>query len=285
MNPILLSWTSRASHLIGECFDFAKPMLEERYTGLPSLARFVCAQLFIDCNLSSESVLQLIRVEKEWDADLITRALLEGSFKFTYMLQGSHAEIEEKANEFWHVLPLFYAIKHSENVKKIFEHLPDPQAPEWRPFQDLHISEDEVAKIRSQYSRRVRQTIEEKWAFVGLCRTFAASDNPDLKAFVSLLHGYTMSSHLLHKDADGIGMVWERYGRPAERQLAVRMAHSARIVSDVCAFAKLRLLTLLKACGASQDALKTLEYKYKQLDDEFAAAIARFNELECGSAM
>jgi len=285
MHPALAAWTSHASHLIGECFDAAKPMLEESYAGLPPLARFVCAQLFIDCNLSSESVLLLIRAEKEWDADLIARSVMEGTFKFTYMLQGEHAEIEEKANEFWHVLPLFYAIRHGENVKKMFQHLPDPNAPEWQPFQDLRVSDDEVAAIRARYSRSDRQALEEKWSFVGLCRSFAASDNPGLKAFAGLSHGYTMSSHLLHKDADGIGMVWERYGRPPERQLAVRMGHSARVVSDVCSFAKLRLFSLLKACGGSRDALKAIESRYHHLDGVLSAAIARFNEVEYGPAV
>lgn len=284
MHPALAAWTSHASHLIGECFDAAKPMLEDEYVGLPSLARFVCAQLFIDCNLSSESILLLIRAEKAWDADLISRSVMEGSFKFTYMLQGSHAEIEEKANEFWHVLPLFYAIRHGENVKKMFEHLPDPDASEWRPLQDLRVSEDEVAAIRARYSRSERQALEEKWSFVGLCRSFAASDNPGLKAFSGLSHGYTMSSHLLHKDADGIGMVWERYGRSPERQLAVRMGHSARVVSDVCSFAKLRLFALLKACGGSRDALKAIESRYQHLDIALTAAIAQFNQMEYGPA-
>jgi hypothetical protein len=260
-------------------------MLEEGHAGLPPLARFVCAQLFIDCNLSSESVLLLIRAEKEWDADLIARSVLEGSFKFTYMLQGAHTEIEEKANEFWNVLPLFYAIRHGENVKKMFEHLPDPNAPEWRPFQDLRISDDEVAATRVRYSRSERQALEEKWSFVGLCRGFAASDNPGLKAFAGLSHGYTMSSHLLHKDADGVGMVWERYGRSPERQLAVRMGHSARVVSDVCAFAKLRLFSLVKACGGSRDALNAIESRYQHLDGALTAAIARFNEVEYGPAV
>lgn len=41
-----------------------------------------------------------------------------------------------------------------------------------------------------------------------------------------------MSSHLLHKDADGIGMVWDRYGRDSVRQSAAKLGQSARVVSD-----------------------------------------------------
>ncbi len=285
MHPALAEWTSQASNLIGACFDSAKSMLGDGYEGLPPLARFVCAQLFIDCNLSSESVLLLVRAEKEWDADLIARSVMEGSFKFTYILQGSHAEIEEKANEFWNVLPLFYTIRHGENVKKMFEYLPDLNAPELRPFHDLRVSDEEVAETRARYSRSERQALEEKWSFVGLCRAFAASDNPGLKAFAVLSHGYTMSSHLLHKDADGIGMVWERYKRSPERQLAARMGHSARVVSDVCSFSKLRLFSLVKACGGSRDALDAIESRYQHLDGALTAAIARFNVVEYGPAL
>lgn len=284
MHPVLSAWTSHASHLLGECFDAAKPMLDNDFLGLPPLARFVCAQLFIDCNLSSESVLLLISAEKEWDADLITRSVLEGSLKFTYLLQGSHAEIEDKANEFWNVLPLFHSIRHSENVKKLLEHVPDPNAPEWRALQDLLISEDEVEKIRSHFSRIERQKIEEKWSFSGLCKSFATSNNSGLQTFSGLAHGYSMSSHLLHKDADGIGMVWERYGRSHEEQIAVKMGHSARVVSDVCSFAKLRLFSLSKACGALHDELKAIESRYKHLDTALTAAADRFNEVEYGAA-
>jgi hypothetical protein len=259
-------------------------MLDSEYAGLPPLTRFVCAQLFIDCNLSSESALLLIRAEKEWDADLITRSVMEGSFKFTYMLEGSCAEVEEKANEYWRVLPLFYRIRHGENAKKVFERLANPNAPEWRPLQDLLVDDEEVAAIRASYSRAERQALEEKWSFVGLCRNFAASENHGLRPFAALSHSYTMSSHLLHKDADGIGMVWERYRRPPERQLAVRMGHSARVVSDVCSFAKLRLFSLLKACGESHDPLEQIDSRYGALGNALTSAIANFNEVEYGSA-
>ena len=280
MHTALAAWTSQASHLVGECFDAATPMLDANFAGLPPLTRFVCAQLFIDCNLSTESVLLLNRAEKEWDADLVARSVMEGSLKFTYMLHGSPQEMEQKANEYWNVLPLFYRIRHSENVKKMLEHLPDPNAKEWRPLQDLLLDDSELAAIRSRYSRGDRQALEERWSFVGLCRSFASSDNCGLKALVGLSHGYGMSSHLLHKDADGVGMVWERYGRSPGRQLAVRMGHSARIVSDVCSYAKLRLSCLLEATGASTGALLEIDSKYKQLDAALTAAITKFNDVE-----
>ena len=92
-----------------------------------------------------------------------------------------------------------------------------------------------------------------------------------------------MSSHLLHKDADGIGMVWERYMRPKERQLAVKMGHSARVTSDICSFAKLRLLFLLQACSAPIEPLNELNEKYLSFDRSLIEAVEQFNMVEYGS--
>jgi hypothetical protein len=223
-------------------------MLDSRYQGLPPLARFVCAQLFIDCNLSSESVLLLIKEGKEWDADLISRSVMEGTFKFTYLLQGRHEDIERKANEYWEILPLFHRIRHSENVENFLRHIPDADEQKWRALTELTIHDSEVEVIRSQFSKSARRALEEQWSFFGICKSFASSENAGLRVFSSLAHGYAMSSHLLHKDADGIGMVWERFGRKEQRQQAVKLGHSARVVSDVCSFSKLRLLTLLTVC-------------------------------------
>jgi hypothetical protein len=99
--------------------------------------------------------------------------------------------------------------------------------------------------------------------------------------FAHLAHGYGMSSHLLHKDADGVGMVWERYGRDFERQTAVKLGHSARVVSDVCTFAQLRLFMLLRACNQPTQALREIEDRYAvTLFSELTKANHMFTEAE-----
>ena len=74
--------------------------MDQSCAGLPPLVRFVAAQLFIDCHLSSESVLLLLCAEKEWNADLLVRSVLEGSLKLTYMLRGSQEEAAIKVREY-----------------------------------------------------------------------------------------------------------------------------------------------------------------------------------------
>lgn len=284
MEKIFLSWAGLASHLIGDCFDHAKPFIANDYPDLDPQVRFVAAQLFIDCHLSSESILLLIREQKEWDADIITRALTEGSLKFTYMLDGSAEEVKAKVSEYWELLPEFYAIRHSERAKQFLDEVPNPDSPEWHPFRDLIIDDAKIQNTRNLYSRQERQAIEERWSFAGICKAFALSDSSGKKLFAHLAHGYGMSSHLLHKDADGIGMVWERYTRPPERQAAVKMGHAARIVSDVCSFAQLRLYSLLRTCQQPTEIIHEIEERYSLLFAEIKKANHVFNNTEYGKS-
>lgn len=278
----LLAWTAVASHYIGECFDVAKPFLDKSYDGLPPLVRFVIAQLFIDCHLSTESSLLLIRAGKEWDADIISRAVLEGSLKLTYMLLGSATEIEQKVEEYWSILPEFSAIRHSENAKKVLISSRDPNAPEMQTFRDLVMDDQAVEKIRNRFSRVQRRELEEKWSFTGICKTFASSTDKRLHKVVGLAHNYAMSSHLLHKDADGVGMVWDRAIRESHRLEAVTIGHAARILSDACNFSYLRLCFLLNACGQTRQELDGLHDRVQPLMDELNEALQHFYHVEYG---
>jgi hypothetical protein len=280
MNGAIDAWVSQASHLIGDCFDQAKPLLDQDYEGLSPQVRFVAAQLFIDCHLSSESALILLKEGKEWDADLVGRAVMEGSMKFAYMLHGSHEEIQEKVREYWDVLPLFSVIRHGEHARSFLAEVPDPEAIEWMPLYEILVEPDAVSAIRSRYSKRDRQIVEERWSFSGICKTFASTGDPGMRLLAGLAHGYSMSSHLVHKDADGVGMVWERYGREPHRRMAVSIAHSARVISDACSFGRLRLLSLLRACHLPEDTLDAINERYAALDEALKAANDHFNKVE-----
>ncbi len=284
MEPIFQSWAGLASNFIGECFDQAKPYIDDEFTGIDALVRFVSAQLYIDCHLSSESALILILNQKEWDADLITRSVLEGSIKLVYMLHGNAEQKLRKAHEFWDILPLFSSIRHSERLQRLLGALKDPEDPQWIPYHDLLLSENEVSEIRANYSAKERKKLEEDWSFAGISRWFASSPEPGLNNLAHLAHGYGMSSHLLHKDADGVGMVWERYGRDPEAQSAVKLGHSARVVSDICSFAELRLFSVLRASGQPTEPMSDIKQKYRPiLFDELTKASLHFTRVEYGS--
>jgi hypothetical protein len=280
----LSAWSSFSSHFIGDCFDLATPYVDREYAGIDPYVKFVSGQLYLDCHLTSESVLILIRESKEWDADLLCRSVMEGSFKYIYMLSGVTEEVRSKAEEYWFILPKFSDIKHSERAARLLQELPNPAAIEWQPLRDLVVNNEEIDSIRKDYTRPQRQALEEKWSFSGISKQFMQSTDEGLRLFGMMAHGYGMSSHFIHKDADGVGMVWERAMRPASRKEAVMLGHAARVVSDICTFSKLRLLYLLKYCGGDVRSIHKLEKNHALLFEQLEMANAQFNRTEYESS-
>jgi hypothetical protein len=96
---------SDASKFIGDIFDLAKPYIDVDNKNIHPYIRFVSTQIFISCQMTSESTLLLIQEGNEWDSDILNRSLLEGTFKFIYMLTGTENEVLEKTKEYWNVIP------------------------------------------------------------------------------------------------------------------------------------------------------------------------------------
>jgi len=244
--------------------------------------RFVSAQLFIDCHLSSESSLILVREAKEWDADMIIRSVMEGTIKYAFLMSGEASEVRQKAFEYWEQLPNFSAIRHHDRALAFLNEVANPDDPEWLPFKKLLLTQEEIDYLRNGTNKKDRNLLEQKWSFSEITKNFSQSESGGLKLLSHLAHGYGMSSHLIHKDGDGVGMVWERYGRNEREQSAVKLAHCARIVSDVCSFSKLRLFQLLRFCGQETDIIQDIENRYDLLFDELGKAGKNFTDVEFG---
>lgn len=285
MKRILSTWSGLSSHFIGECFDIAKPYLDQQFEGMDSYVRFVSAQLFIDCHLSSESSLILVREAKEWDADMIIRSVMEGTIKYAFLMSGEPSEVRQKAFEYWEQLPNFSAIRHHDRALAFLDEVSNPDDPEWIPFKKLLLTQEEIDYLRNGTNKKDRSLLEQKWSFSEITRNFTQSESGGLKLLSHLAHGYGMSSHLIHKDGDGVGMVWERYGRNEREQSAVKLGHCARIVSDVCSFSKLRLFQLLRFCGQKTDIIRDIENRYALLFDELEKAGKNFTEVEYGQEL
>ena len=279
IRKILATWAGMGSHFIGECFDTAKPYIDQDYECLPQNVRFVVSQLYIDCHLTSESALILIHHGKEWDADILSRAVMEGTLKFVHMLTGREDDSRRKVHEYWEILPQFSSIRHSMRAGM---YVTEPEAPfnHMPAFKDLVLDESDVESIRQAWPKAKRKQIEEAWSIAGILREFGKSEHDGLRKLVHMAHAYGMSSHLLHKDADGVGMVWERSRRTSDRQVAVTLGHSARVVSDMCQFAKWRLLFLLKVCGEDTNRISIIEDEYSVLFEELQKAYSHFYRTE-----
>lgn len=281
MKKIVTDIVTLASELLNDYFEAGRVCFDEHAEDT-SLATFLVEQLFMDCHSSSLSSLLLTAAGKEWDADIINRSVMEGTMKYVFLMHGPPDVIARKAEEYWNTMPNFVVIRHHERVQSMLQALEDPDAPQWLPFKELLLTDEEVAKRRAGTTKKERAAIEQKWTFLEMAKSFVTSGDPTLAPLVHLAHGYGMSSHLIHKDGDGVGMVWERTARPIQRRLAAKIGHSARLASDSIAFASLRLHFLLRYCGRDTGLVKSIEGRHKDLFLKLDEAQRHFTSVEYG---
>ena len=267
-------WMTVSSYLLGKYYDLASSIFSTCSEKLPRLVHFVLAQLFLQCHLTSESIIFLLAERKEWDASILLRSVMEGTAKYLYILQGNKNETLDKAYEFWCVLPEISDIKHSDRVKDLYTKLVIPQKS---PLADLVLDEQEHKNLLNKYSKADRKKIEQRWAFSEILKSF---ENTDLESFKALFFEYGMCSHLAHMDAVGVGMTRDRMLTSSPNRDIIQLAHIAKIAYSICYLEKIRTQILLIKLDQKLDPIFQLDQKYADLYKELLEAEKNFYETE-----
>src|SRR5690606_26817738 len=106
--------------------------------------------------------------------------------------------------------------------------------------QDVLLSASELDRIETTYPKKRRAQLEQKWSFANMVEDITKTGFPGMDAYSSMLFGYSMSSHLIHMDGLGLGMIRDREQREPVRLDAMNCAHSARLFSEQIHFAVMR---------------------------------------------
>ena len=93
-----------------------------------------------------------------------------------------------------------------------------------------------------------------------------------------------MASHLVHQDADGIGIIWDRRNREQERRESLELAHGVREISDLLIMAMLRSLSTFKAHGADTKPVIDLLNSHEEFLSEMETAITTWLDIEYKNA-
>lgn len=274
------AWTSHASHFIGNCFDLSLPFLDRNSNHLDPLVRFVLAQLYISCLQTADSILVLLREQKEWDASILERVLTEGCIKFSFIAHGSEQEIRVKAEEYWITLPDTFEASRQTRAETLLGVVGEEN---FKPIRELLLTEEELIKIKSKLTKDAQKILQQKWSFSELIKYFSNHISPEFQMFKALSFGYGLGSHLIHKDAVGIGMEWERTQRPKREREAVALAHMARLVSSASCWPWINTMFLLKICEKDLSQLKSLKTEYSALFEELELANHEFEQIEYGT--
>lgn len=277
----LLQIASECSFAIGDGFDACVTLLESLRAEQP-LRVHTLRKLLDSCHLTSESVLILVANNKLWDADILTRSVLEGSLKLSNIAYGTKEEVETKLHEYCHVLPEITRLKTHDRLSQFIEFVGDQVTVDTIPYQDLLLSKEDLASIRARFPKSDRKVIEEKWSFHRLSQELSKTNIPELGVYTHLLHGYGMSSHLLHQDYDGISIIYDRNNRSDERREAVELAHGSRMISDVYTANQLRHSILLRLLNREPSSMTEIYSKYDELGKKLHDLYVRWVEIEYG---
>jgi hypothetical protein len=270
-------WAEDGSHFMGTCFDLSLPILDYESNQLDPFVRFVLAQLYISCHQTSKSILILTCHQKEWDASILERTLMEGSIKFAFIAHGNDEEIKSKAEEFWGALQETYDTGRHARAEQLIGVIGDAKA---KAAIGILLSEEELSRIQSKFSKSQRKALQQKWAFLEILKYFSNHQNPEFQMFKALSLGYGLGSHLIHKDATGIGMEWERSQREHISKHATTQAHIARLVSSAVSWSWINTMFLFKIINKDLSELWALKEEYKALFNDLDAANKEFEQIE-----
>ena len=276
-------WAVLASQFVAEHFDQCEPLLSNDHDEMDNMVSFVSNQLYLSCQTSTESSLMLLQQGQEWDAEIINRTIIDGTVKYLFMFQGTDEEVIKKVKEYWEILPSYSSIKRSDKINSILNVIDSEILHNSQAINDLRKTKHEKETIHKETNQKHRRSLEGKWAFSNIIDDFNKSNDEDLLPLIQLSHSFGMGSHFIHKDGCGVAMMWERSIRNRERQELVKVAHVARLISDLCSLAEIRTMALHKRCNKPYEFSKQIRESYSSLFFEFKVASDKLNQVEYGS--
>lgn len=150
------TWASRGLSALREVLPLMSPV--GRVKHWTPEEQGTLGELLAASARSSESALHLCVYGKLWDADVISRCVVEGSLKFIYLLQ-SREHFKQRYQEYANDLFQIGLFKDHKRVESLLAVLPDPDAAQWQPFRDLLLTPSTLDSTNKRYGRVKRREL------------------------------------------------------------------------------------------------------------------------------
>jgi len=275
---ILSDLSGKANSIMRNSLNFCSPLYKEK-SNIPYNVQFTFIQLFSSCYLSSESALILIANYRLWDTEIIYRSILEGTIKLFYLSYGSSEEIVNKSDEYWVKIPEYKRILRHYKATNLLEKIND-KSLKYEPIRELLLSDEELNSLTERYPRKYRKELEKKWSFGEMVQELSNSKIEGFDTLIAAYYGYSLSSHLIHQDGDGIGLIWDRNNRDTARRTSLELAHGARLISDVLSLNMLRTRLYFQFYGIGTVSMQELSNTYEAIQKEIGEYYNKWLEIE-----
>lgn len=194
-------------------------------------ARYAGSQLYFFSE-RCQSLNILLQEWKLWDCDIIMRAALECATRFLFVSIAPEEERVRRIDEYTISLNEIEDLQRSERAKPAVDAAIDDD--DRMLFGGVVLNSEQEAELRAKWPKTARNILRQKWSFSEIARVLSSFQDRelDLRKYKAFLHGYGISSHLIHADRTAIDVVGDRMGRDPEERRLMERAHFARLATE-----------------------------------------------------
>lgn len=208
--------------------------------------QMVLTELFTQLYSTGESILMLTGHGVIWEADILLRALFEGTIKYIYMMQECLDKKSELINEYYNLVPEMQKISNHEKAVEAIN-IFKAMGIDKHPFQVSILKEEELKELKEKYSKNRMRELSQKWSYKNILRYLINKDKK-YEMLTATLYTYSFSSHLIHYDGECLKRRAEALMNNAvNNDESLELAHLLRIISNVVSLGVIRFSEYIKA--------------------------------------
>lgn len=246
---------------------FADLLLEGRKE-CPELVS-VASDIFDYYVQRSNSLICLVENGAYWDAHILIRPILESAIKLCFICYSEEQQQSIRLEEYFHHLPNINKLQQSEHAKKVLNVSPknDRHAIKMKAVV-LSFYEEEI--LRRKYTKKYRKQIKQKWSFSEMIKSIdgSAKESNLNNTFLALSQSYGISSHLIHADETGIGLIKDRNRREIDEKKLMDKEHAYWLLSIIVMVSMMCTVGLSKSLKIREHEAMELWDKFKDVDSE-----------------
>lgn len=211
--------------------DEIRNVIKESKAADPRFSRFASGQMHY-YGERCQSLNLLLQEWKLWDCDILMRVATECATRFIFVSVANVSERADRIHEYEVGLNEIEDLQRSEKAKPSVVSSSDPDTA--MLLGGIVLSPEKEAALRARWPKAKRAQIKQKWSFSEMVRQLSEVHNEriDLRHYKSLLHGYGLSSHLIHADQTAINVYWDRQERETHIRRLQEQAHFARLATS-----------------------------------------------------
>jgi hypothetical protein len=167
-----------------------------------------------------------------WDSDIIFRSALECATRYLFVSIAEGSERHDRIIEYTELLSEIEDIHRTDKVQ--IAALNNSDALQSMLLSGAVLPPDRQEELRSRWPRSKRSALKQRWSFSEIVRVLQQYKKPtlDLTSYGSLLHSYSISSHLVHADQTAMTLMFDRATRDDNEREMLEQAHFCRLATE-----------------------------------------------------